>query len=338
MGGAVDDIAPAQHRLKNAAIRSSQRWIPITDWMLFFCSIGRLLVESTRQGPLKIGISVPTLDYSAVFTTVGAVLTAAELGSAASLDSETHFQNLRSLPAGTPVKWRRDGKVLKGLLKGAGEGVAARKGEPYLKVQIAEAGGLTYSCYQDDCLEIQPAAVDAVVKVPKNPPIRRMREKKKVQLLDLLLSPEGARRHLRRDLVAVIIGSKGRVVEETAALEIALSQNNQAVSMTAAQLLQLNESASLGSCVVYGIQKGSIARAGQLTRAPQVVVFDGARAYELHRMRWADSPSVVLLDRGDPASSNAASTFTAQKTLYGRPATLPDSMQVPCGVDLDLYL
>lgn len=149
----------------NLHFNDSGEWIKIPKWCLFFISLGEKIgSDLDRRQKLNMVVTVPTKAYVAPFIGVGILLSHINKSSSNEI-FEKHFKELKSLKKNTPVLYRRDSRVLKGLYSG----VTNFQGEKHILVrtQSNKAGGLTYYVPKKDALNIQ-IAPEGNKELPKN--------------------------------------------------------------------------------------------------------------------------------------------------------------------------
>src|SRR5579859_2480516 len=111
---------------------ASGDWLLLPDWARFFLHLGNILARRGVDEPrLVVGLAVPSQAYVAALLSTG-IVCGRSYSPSTQAQLDAHFAQLRALPLGAPLTYRRLGKK---RLRAFFAGVQAIDGEERIKVR-----------------------------------------------------------------------------------------------------------------------------------------------------------------------------------------------------------
>lgn len=303
--------------------------------MAFFVEIGESLARSgAEDGRLVIGISVPARPYAAVLAGIGGVLARAELKDPTEADAESYFEHLSSLPQGTSVTWNNGRSRRPGHLFGVKDTPLGRR----LMVKVSTSGGLSEACTVEACLGIQ------VLEEEINLPQGRGRGRPAgggVGILSKLLVGSLLFSFVSRTELDCLMVGVGSTLLQEADEELALFDRVSGgyVSAPAAALMRVRGTSAAKDpyrSVIVGTNASKMMDK-LASKKPAMVIFDGAQAYLRWRATWPSSPTLLILDRTEAHSLEAAAALDQERILYGSADSALELPSLPTAVELTAY-
>lgn len=331
-------VVPDVSALSGLSFRTRDTWAPLPEWARYLTRLGALFQQSNSPGSrAAVCVTLPTRAFSAPFVALGAV--AASVGkSDGATSASAHFEALTQLPVGTSVVLRKKNQKLKGIFLGPEE----RAGMRYVKVQVGSwherGGGLTEFIREIDALRVHPLETaigeSALPKNQKGRPVSRH-----APFLESLLGLKDVYEFVTRtSLACALIGSKAGLHSEIYDPGFAVGSQSDRKEGCLQAALRVREFLAEGDShrvVMLSASAADIHVDPHVKSAP-LAIFDGATAYLRWRQEFGAANSVVLLDRCQQRSEDAAAAF-----IHEHAKRLDDfiiSDEAPRGVEVAAFL
>src|SRR5713101_5121097 len=119
----VNAVATQERALLPGSLyyQQEERWTPLPAWTGFLLDLGFTLATQDDLGNrIVAGLALPIRSYAAPFIATGVIAGKLSL-LAQNNDALERFEQIRALPVGTPLAYRKTGKRIKGLFDGVEE-------------------------------------------------------------------------------------------------------------------------------------------------------------------------------------------------------------------------
>lgn len=325
----VSEIAPI-----DLYFDDSGDWQKLPTWAAYMLSVGQHLSYCDHPtGRQVTAIAVPTRAYCAAFITLGMVIGDANASKPSS--AAGHFQNLLSLPIGTPVIFRqRPRKVLKGVLKGR----ETCSGKIYVRVQVQSldahtGGGLTHLIDESRALQVQPAKHSG--KLPKKQSAANKRFANSL-VEKLLGEADPVQLGMRSRNMCALVGKASVLEFELRHTQLAVDATGDCPAQgTFQDVLRVDRFvSSQQSFRTMLVPVGTNMSPDNID--PEIekgVVFDGAIGFLKWGDLWPDRNHIIVLDRTEAYfddAINAINTRFTQNRVDAEPS-LPSEYAPPGG-------
>lgn len=310
----------------------------LPGWARFWIELGRTVAQAGGIGRLAVGLALPTRAFAAALAGTGVVT--GRLGPAkASLSQEEHFGKLCSLPAGTPLLYRRTERGATRELRSVFAGIDSISGEIRLRVQVENIrnGGLTHLIPIQHCLDITILDGEA----PDLPMSQNGRPvENSSPFLEACLGSD-----LSRLLVTatqfdcLLVGQASILRDETIGTQYASPRKHypEGALNEVLRIRRFQASTAPFRSDIFPVN-GLRREKGPSEMIPAVVIFDGARGFLRWRERWPSSHWLVMLDRTEADCQDAVDLLN-QKFQYrsadGDSTVL--RMRLPAGTEMLAY-
>ncbi len=285
--------------------QQEERWTPLPAWTQFLLDLGFALATQEDPGNrIVAGLALPIRSYAAPFIATGVIA-----GKLSLLDQNNdaleRFEQIRALPIGTSLAYRKIGKRIKGLF----DGVEEAKGHFMI---LLRTNNELYKIPSTLALQVDiPAALS------KSLPRRSNRRTKTAlpPFLSLFLGQERARAVvLQSHLDCVIIGPIAQLTAEITETRLAVQDTTGGFAPGTLQDIirarrLAKETESYRSELYYTHTREL---EGKRQEIPVFVIFDGAVGFLKWRDFWRCSNWVVLLDQTEADFDTAVHTFNEE--------------------------
>jgi hypothetical protein len=306
------------------SFRSSQGWQPVPRWAetLFELgfSVGIMADDCMR---LVVGLVVPTRLYAAALIATGFVTARTE-----EIEIDDHFRMLAALDTGTPVYWARDGNLIPAIFSGTD----TVDGRHCIWLQTATEGNLREVVWKELAANVHPAP-------------REVRLTRETRRRPLDLNREFLRQwmgNINLDIYAtqtryecVIWGQLARLRDEITQTLFAHGDSSDGSHGTLQDILRVRSFQQ--SRDPFRTDVLPLNAVGPFVNShPQLVIFDGARAYLRNREFCDGLHQIVILDRTETAFWDAVGEFNEHYLYRARDVDLSLS-ELPASVELVAY-
>ena len=311
------------------------KWMPLPAWGNFFINIGRWLAQAEIvESRLVLGLAIPTRNYAAAFAALGIVLARANI-PADQIELNSHFQQLCSLPKGTPVNYQKNGKRYKGIYLGVNKDY----GEPRLRVQIENKsnGGLTDFLRREECQNVAIASTQ-YMSLPKKQTGRFL--VKSNDFLNAFISAETQEFVTKTRLECALIGRVNTLQQEITQVPFAYDSSKPEVKRGYLHdILRVRNFLSEGETYRSEVLSFQGNKPPKTTNnlMPNVTIFDGATGFIKWRDDWRNSHWIVLLERTEPRFQEAVTEINNEYGSRVDGKEIHHIPSVPPGVELVVY-
>jgi hypothetical protein len=300
----VNAVATQERAIRPSSLyyQHKEGWLPLPAWAKFLLDLGFVLATQSNSGNrIVAGLALPIRSYAAPF--IATSIIAGKLSLLTEInDAAERFEQISSLPIGTPLIYRKIGKRIKGIF----DGIEEVKGCVMILLRA-----------YDELYKIPSALalqVDIPSTVPKSLPRRSNRRTKTAipPFLSLFLGQERAKAVvLQSHLDCMIIGPIAPLTAEVTGTKLAVQDSTGAfVPGTFQDIIRVQrlakEAESYRSELYYTHMREL---EEQRQENPVFVIFDGAASFLKWRDFWRYSNWVVLLDQTEADFTTAVHTF-----------------------------
>ncbi len=291
-------------------------------WARFIAECGRFLAMSEGRA-ITIALTVPTRGFAASLAAAAVALTRDAREPMAPDDLELHVGILRNTPTGTPIKFHSRDRIHDGRW------IDVTWVDDQEMLRFETGRGVTRKLPLQSALMIRPTGEATAAG--------QLRAKR-VQLPILLQSTGNRSAALTYVTTArpdcVVVGTLTWLTEDLTAPVFRLSKDT---SQPASELQTLARARKVKGAGTYyrtviapsGSQPSSEVR----QMKPAVVIFDGGRGYIRWRHIWPAARQLVILDRSESSSEEAANAVSEAFVNRVCSMALPDEVSVPDGVE-----
>ena len=315
---------------------SDEKWIVLPSWCHFYLNLGASVAGvCSKDKRLVVGLAMPVRSYAACLIAAGVVIARVGTICNKSFDLDEHFDDLCKLNTGTPLIYRKGNRELKGKF----DGVKIFNNEKRIRIQLTskEGGSLVELLNKEMSKAVN--IIDDKVKLPKKQSGRKIVRRK--TFLDSILGDITAFGFGYNSLLdCAIIGSVNVLKREMTATPIASKNHKNYVKGTFQDILRvkrfLPENRAFRTEIIPTTIKDWDKK--QFELEPHVVIFDGANGYMKRRGHWHNTNTIVILDRAEPAFSEAVEIINNDFEVkrIGEDLEL-DLSRVPAGVEIIVY-
>jgi hypothetical protein len=308
----------------NLHFEDSGEWYSLPEWAEYFIGVGKQLAfADNSRSRIVAAIVVPTRAYCAAFVCFGMVVSDAAARTAPSVTA--HFEMLFDLPPGTPVIYRRNPQVLRGVMQGP----EYYNDELLIRVQVEaldpRTGGglLTYLVGESQALQVQPAKHSG--KLPKKQDATNKRFANRF-VETLLGDADPTELGLRSRLVCAIVGKKNSLEHEIRHTPLALHANGDCCAEGCLQdVLRVDRLVSGEQSYRSAlVPVGSSPPFGDVTSNVEMgIVFDGAVGFLKWGAMWPDKHQIIILDRTEHCFEDAISAINSRYSQNHADAETP---------------
>lgn len=309
--------------LDRVQYRVGTEWHPIPPWASFLVGVGAFVASSSSESDrLVVALSLPARAFAASFVAAGAVMTAF-VESPPDTDASRHFKYLASLPRGTPVTRRFGNSIARGRLLGVWRVEGVKRVSVEFKDMITRLP-------QSLCTQIQPTDGRAGTAMSKRTLVRAP------GFLAQVCPTLNARAFCASTrLDCVLVGKQGALREELSAEQFRAANRGAAYRGTLQDLVRARYIAGANDAfrsVLVSATAESSENPDPDAR-PQVVVFDGSRAFNNWGSSWEQANGVVLLDRASPSVADGAAAVINAFAMRTDDVSFPQDLEVPRSVE-----
>lgn len=282
------------------------KWILLPTWSRFSLDLGfALATQDNSRCRIVAGLALPIRSYVASFIAVGVIAGKLSLLSQND-DALQRFEQIRSLPKGTPLTYRKIGKRIKGVFHG---------------IEEVNGHSMILLCTTNDGLYMIPSTsalqIDIPATVSKSLPKRSNRRTKTAvpPFLSHFLGQEIAGAvALQSHLDCVIIGPTAQLTTEITETRIAVQDTTEKFVPGILQDIirprrLVKETEAYRSELYYTHTREF---EGKRQEIPNFVIFDGAMSFLKWRDFWRHSNWVVLLDQTETDFDTAIHTLNEE--------------------------
>jgi hypothetical protein len=266
----------------------------LPTWARLMARLGAELAEvDPAEQRIVVGVTLPTRGYAAAIASAAHVLRRNQLDPPDPSDADLHFEELRALPVGTPIKFMRGGRLRDGRLLGT----EMREGKELLKISTR---GMTELLPKQIALNVRPA--DSTGQDGD----LRSRRIDLPPLLTAFVGPQDGPSYVTQSrLDCIIVGILTSVTTDLTAAEFGVG-SAPGISGRLQDLVRARgvAGAATGSRTVL-VPAGADEEELPEER-PWLVVFDGGRGYIRLGHLWTSSHQMVIIDRSAPPAEPAA--------------------------------
>lgn len=257
--------------------------------------LGATLAEvDPAERRMIVGVTLPTRGYASAIAVAAHVLRRNQLDPMEPSDADSHFEMLRSLPAGTPVRFLKGGKSHRGRMLG----IVTSQGAECVKI---ETRGMKQTLPREIAINVRPAgdAADAngalmarTIVIP--PLVSAFADGPAATAyvtqsrIDCVIA--GVLTAMTADLTALEFSADARPDDRGCLQELARVSGVPGASSSHRSLLVAAGTSE------EDVQPGS----------PRLVVFDGGKAYVRLGHLWTSSHHLVAIDRSLPSAEPGA--------------------------------
>lgn len=317
--------------LEQLRCRGPEGWIPLPAWARFMLSAGAAAARfSSDEGRLVIALSVPTRSFAAALAGAAAVVTSFRESTPAGGAAE-HFEQLASLPAGTPVHHRDGDSIEQGLLMGVADDFSDSR--PRLKVELPKER--TVYLPEGLCKRIQ------VISHPETLTTRKRKLVKTPEFLSRALTGIDVQSlSSTTELDCVIVGVKRALEYELIQERFAAGEASECYEGTLQEIVRARPFAVTNAPHRSDVMSASAdAEDSHLAELnPAVTIFDGAAAFDNWRVEWRSSNRLVIIDRSSPSAGDGAATINQAYASRIRECDALEDVDVPRGIEMVTYL
>lgn len=320
----VSSLNPVRvENLWYATGRWSEPQLQIPAWAQFMVRCGCLLARADPAA-ITVGVSVPTRGYAAAFAAAGVTIERDVLEPMAPNDLELHLATLRETASGTPIKYHAQDQIYDGRW-----------------LEIAQVGGEEMLCFETKQRVTRKLRLSAALSIrltgetTSTGPLRAKRVKAP-PLLEAILGESGALTFMttaRAD--CLLVGTQTLLEEDlTSSTFFATGDSADASGGTLQDVVRARELPGAHRyyrTVIVPSASGPSAETRSLL--PQVIVFDGARAYVRWRHLWPAARQLVIIDRSSPSADEAAYELSMAFAERKADSPLLGDLRVPAGVE-----
>lgn len=311
-------------------------WRALPTWARFFLELGEHLGNVQDRGSrLVVAVVVPTRSLAVAFSAVGAIVGRVK-SDLSPLSQAEHFAHLRSLPMGTPLLVTRGGRQLPSHMVAP----ALVAGETWIRVRIltGKSEGEIYYLSQRDAMRV---TVQSAEMIREQDGRRSAPVVSGGPLIEVIFGQEGLRELCGQAyLECLMIGKAGLLRKE-------LGHQIRAIRPDGAFALgRLGDLARTRQTIgTSGTYRSYISNAtnpswprGVPSRLPTLALFDGGLPFLKWRHHFLACHWLVVLDRTDPRSLDAANQLRGEYTS-GRTDFADDiaPLSVPSKVELAAF-
>jgi hypothetical protein len=299
----------------------------LPPWAAFLISVGRFGVEHRLPGRrLVVGVSVPTRAFAAAFCALGVAIAAYEDPEAH--DPRQQLERLRSLPRGTPVRYRSGNHLYCGRFRE----IANVKGTAHI---VIDMGGYEYRrpWYAADFVQLLE---------PEEEFVRRRLLATNPDFVRACLPGVDPFAHAGfTNLDCMIVGIKHPLRAEICDEPIwAITDGGVPFCGCLNDLLrcdafELNANDHDRTVIVSAYGQGPPDKYAHAD--PPAVVFDGAPGFLRLRSHWRRSPWILVADRTSPSALDAAGAFNQELAMSIADAPLGGLGSIPDGIELAAF-
>jgi len=263
-----------------------EHWSTLPSWFRFLVLLGGRLAEGAPTSRNRIAVVLPTADFAVGLLAGGLIAETADSSTGA--EHGDHVRKLRAALIGSPVNYRRDGRLLKGLWQGSR---LVADGSLLLGVQLEAdgSGGLTRWIREGDArkLELSQVAHD----LPMTQAGQRVKDERFSESVMGSLMLAGSGEH------CVVIGRRETVRQHLRTLSLRHRRERGTLN----DLVRIRD---FGPPAPHFAHWQS-ARSTRKERPAGAVVFADALSFLWGRARWMDRSWLVVLDRRDTSIQDA---------------------------------
>ncbi len=295
----------------------------IPAWAQFMVHCGCLLARGGIRA-VTVGLSVPARGYAAAFATVGVTIERDRLEPMAPDDLELHLTTLRETPARTPIKYHARDQIYDGRWLGI--------------VQVGDEEMLAFETKQRVTRYLRLSAALSIHLTGETSSTGQLRANrlKAPPLLEAMLGESGALTFIttaRTD--CLLVGTQTLLEEDlTAGTFFARGDAANASGGTLQDIVRARElpgAKRYYRAVIVPSASGPNTETRSL--CPQVVVFDGGRAYIRWRHLWPTARQLVIIDRSMPSADEAAYELSTAFAERKAASPLLTDLRIPVGVE-----
>ena len=119
----MNDVDPQERAVLSESLyyQYKERWIPLPAWAQFFFDLGfAITTQLDSANRFVTGLALPIRSYAAPLLATGVIKGQLSLPTQIN-DALKRFEQIRALPIGTPLTYRKIGKRIKGFFDGIEE-------------------------------------------------------------------------------------------------------------------------------------------------------------------------------------------------------------------------
>jgi hypothetical protein len=316
---------------------AGSEWAPLPSWGRFLLELGRMLARDEGRGGTPVAaLSVPTRAFAAVLIATGAVAGRASIPILET--AEERFEQLKSLPIGTPVIWRKKGRVRRGQIAE----YRTFSGRQLLMIRVQRegerGGGLAESLYPEQALGVEVA--DTEVDLPMGQSRGRLIRSVSHFIQGIIPHIDPTLFAIQSRLDAVIVGTtrvlRYEFCEESFAIGL---PNGRYLQGTLQEVMRPDGWVGKGEGWRSRIVSDRARTIEDFGSQPGTLVFDGGLPFLRWHHRWGASSVVVILDRADDRSRDAAELINRDYVERRREEEDGpwDELELPDGIEMMAY-
>jgi hypothetical protein len=284
--------------------------------------LGATLAEvDPAERRMIVGVTLPTRGYASAIAVAAHVLRRNQLDPMEPSDADSHFEMLRSLPAGTPIRFLKGGKSHLGRMLG----IVVSQDAECVKI---ETRGMRQTLPRGIAMSVRPTqdAADAdralIARAIVIPPL----------VSAFAAGPAAAAYVTQSRIDCAIVGVLTAMTADLIALEFRADtrEDDRGCLQELARVSGVRgASSSHRSLLVPAAANEEDVPTG----SPRLVVFDGGKAYVRFGHLWTSSHQLVVIDRSLPSAEPGAE---ALNLAYFERAGEPDLGVGECPPSMEL--
>lgn len=288
-----------RHDLRYVSEQADVPW-PLPQWASLIAGLGAALAEiDPSDQRLVVGVTLPTRGYAAAIAAAAHVLRRNQLDPMEPSDADVHFELLRTLPRGTPIKLLQGGRVHDGRLVG----IEVREGTE--RVEITTRGMARFLPRQI-ALNVRPA--DSVTTTTGD--LRSRRIDVPPLLAGFVDGQQAAAYATQSRLDCLIAGTLTLTTTDLTSREFA-TESDPGSHGCLQDLARVSGVAGASSASRSLLVAAGATEEVLPTQTPRLIVFDGGRAYLRLGHCWGGSHHLVVIDRSHPSAEPAAEALNS---------------------------
>jgi len=310
--------------------------VPLPTWAIFFINLGYWVAQAERKkNRLVLGLAIPTRNYAAALAALGVVKVRVGIPTER-IDNNRYFEQLCTLPKGTPVVFHDCKRRYKGIYQGIDE----TYGERRLRIQIENksSGGLAtlVAVKQSHNVAIAHKPNISLPKKQSGRPIITHNE-----FLDGVIGKANTSEFTTKTrLDCAVIGritSLQNEILETSFASFSSSSKSKTGSLQ--DILRVHNFLSEGQAYRSEIlpSQGSVPPQTTDELVPHVTIFDGATGFIKWRDDWCNSHWIILLERTEPHFKEAVEIIDTDYINRHNWEEIPNIIPAPSGVEMVVY-
>lgn len=315
------------------------KWSLLPNWGQFFLNIGSMIAANhSTSHRIVAGFAVPVRAFAASLTATGVATALATTTPFTAEYVTQHAEWFRSLPAGTPLVYRKRNNTLQ---KCTFDQWFIQGGEPRVRVKLECAGNSTATLPPSLLLGVEKLS-DEAFTLPRHQAIRRIVSDRELAFLSAYLGQGVARELIMYSrLDCLVIGPIGQIQEEMRETRFAVEGVGSGfVEGSLNMIARLRPFLTDSSAYRADIYAQTHAPKDFVTfkSPPAVVIFSGATSFLTWRDFCRTSHWVVILDRTDPHFQEATTELNQEYILKRADQELRDNLPtVPSEIEAVWY-